>query len=354
MINKILIPVLVALISFSCERNSGPVIIDPSGSIISGPGVFILNEGNFMAGNGSLSFFSYDSSRIINHLFSTVNKYPLGDIPHSMKISGNNAYIVVNNSNKIEVVKATNLEMTTTISGLKSPRHIEILNNNKGYVTSIWSDSVTIIDMTICSISGYINIRRSSETIAVVDVYAYIANWYAGDELIVIDIRNDLVVDSIKVGAEPESMVVDKNNTLWVLCNGGWERKYFAELIAVNTVTNEITKRFVFPDINDSPTSLQINKGRDTLYYLEKGVKRMSVNAAELPDIPFIAETGRPYYKMSVYPETGDIFVTDPVDYQQKGFVLRYRRDGSLASTVEADIIPGGMCSRIFSNHWIE
>lgn len=351
---RIIISILIAISIVSCEKNSGPVFIDPGESLISGSGLFILNEGNFMAGNGSLSFFSYDSSRVINHLFSKINKYPLGDIPHSMKIAGNNAFIVVNNSNKIEVVKAINLESVTTITGLKSPRYLEILSNNTGYVTSLWSDSVTIIDLNSLAISGYINLRRSSESIAVVDVYAYIAHWYGGNEIMVVDTRNNSVVDSIPVGAEPESMVVDKNNTLWVLCNGGWERNYHAELIGINTRTNEIVKRFVFPDINDSPTSLQANKGRDTLYYLEKGVRRIRIDDAGLPASPFISENGHTFYKMAVFPETGDIFVSDPVDYQQKGFVIRYSRDGALVAAMEAGIIPGGMCNRIMLPHWTE
>ena len=53
-----------------------------------GGGVFILNEGNFGRGNGSLSFYSYDSVKIFNDLFYSVNGFPLGDVPNSMVISG--------------------------------------------------------------------------------------------------------------------------------------------------------------------------------------------------------------------------------------------------------------------------
>ena len=52
-------------------------------------------------------------------------------------------------------------------------------------------------------------------------------------------ILTDEVIDSIEVGIEPESMVIDKNNMLWVLCNGGWMRENFAELDGINTATND-------------------------------------------------------------------------------------------------------------------
>ena len=55
----------------------------------------------------------------------------------------------------------------------------------------------------------------------------------------VIDNTTDEVIDSIEVGIEPESMVIDKNNMLWVLCNGGWTRENFAELDGINTITDD-------------------------------------------------------------------------------------------------------------------
>src|SRR5664280_2719855 len=58
-----------------------------------GGGVFIVDEGNFRSGNGSLSFYSYDSSKIFNDVFSSANNRPLGDVPNSMAIKGDQAYI---------------------------------------------------------------------------------------------------------------------------------------------------------------------------------------------------------------------------------------------------------------------
>ncbi len=104
-----------------------------------------MNEGNFRSGNGSLSFFSYDSLKLFNHVFQEVNKRPLGDIPYSINILGGKAYIVVNNSGKIEVADQNNMTSAATIDGINSPRYIAFVSDVKAYVTSLYSDSVTII-----------------------------------------------------------------------------------------------------------------------------------------------------------------------------------------------------------------
>ena len=156
-----------------------------------------------------------------------VNGRPLGDVPNSMEIFGDKAYIVVNNSGKIEVIKKSNLESVKTITGLISPRNIGFVSSSKAYVTSMYSDSLIIINLTDNSISGYIDLRRSSESIVIAGDKAFVANWVGGNEVMVIDNTTDEVVDSIEVGIEPESMVFDRNNMLWVLCNGGWMQGKF-------------------------------------------------------------------------------------------------------------------------------
>ncbi len=114
---------------------------------------------------------------------------------------------------------------------------------------------------------------------------------------------------------EPETMVIDKNETLWVLCNGGWKRENFAELISINTRTNSIEKRFTFPSVTDSPTCLQINESGATLFFLLNGVRRMEIDSPALPSAVFIPEQNHIFYRMGVNPSNGEIFVTDAGDY---------------------------------------
>lgn len=319
----------------------------PPSNFTFGGGVLILNEGNFRGGNGSLSFYSYDSAKIYNDLFYSTNGRPLGDVPNSIIIKEDKAYIVVNNSGKIEVIDQSTLVSKATISGLISPRNMTIINDNKAYVSSLYSDSVAIISLANNSISGYINLRRSSEAITVSGNKAFISNWMGGKEVMVINTLDDKVTDSIEVGIEPESMVRDRLGMLWVLCNGGWTRQNFAELVKINTVTNHIEKTYVFPTKEASPTCLNMDGLGQTLYYLDNGVKQMDIGSEVLSTAPIVAQSGASFYKIAINPINSDIFVTDAVDFVQRGYVSIYKNNGIFVSKFKADIIPGSMCFKL-------
>jgi YVTN family beta-propeller protein len=336
----------LSILFSSCLKDSN----DQPAGMFRGNGVFIINEGNFMGGNGSLSFYSYDSLKVYNDLFINANGRPLGDVPNSMVISGERIYIVVNNSGKVEVADKNTLESVKTISGLRAPRNISIVSSSKAYISSIYSDSLIVINLTDNIIAGYINLRRSSEAISVIGNKAFISNWVGGREVMVINTDNDKVIDSIEVGMEPESMVIDKDKILWVLCNGGWKREYNAELVAVNTTSNEIVKRLVFPSKLSSPSCLQIDGAGSTLYYLETGVKKLKIDAVSIPTVSYISESGHYFYKLGINPVNGDIMITDAVDYLQRGHLLIYRNEGTFVSDLLADIIPGMMYFKLNSD----
>jgi len=335
------------IISGSCIKETDPVIIDLNDSYLSGKGVFVVNEGNFRSGNGSLSFFSYDSLKIYNHVFLDINKRPLGDIPYSMNVLGSKAYIVVNNSDKIEVVNGNDMKSVAVINGIKSPRYISFVSDTKAYVTSLYSDSITIINLLTNSVSGYIDIKKTSESIVALYSDAYVASWINGNKIMIINTLNGRVTDSITVGREPESMVIDKNENLWVLCNGGWNRDYFAELIGINTRTKVIEKRFIFPFKTDSPTCLRIDKKGETLFYLQNGVRAMKIDAEGLPSSALIPGHDHNFYKLGVNPENSEIFVTDVGDYTQKGYLIRYSIAGTIISSYQTNIIPGSIYFKV-------
>jgi len=348
---RFFVAIALSVLISSCIKEPGPVIIDTKRSYLAGEGFFITNEGNFRTGNGSLSFFSYDSMKLFNNVFKEVNRRPLGDIPYSMVFKGDLAYIIVNNSGKIEVVKSTDIKSVRVINGLNSPRCFSPVNDSKAYVSSLYSDSVTIIDLSSNAVSGYIDIKKTSESIVSNGSFSYIASWVGGNKIMVVDNAADIVYDSIEVGYEPESMVIDRNGTLWVLCNGGWQREHFAELIAINTFRNEIEKRLVFPSINDSPSCLQIDGRGEVLYFLMKGVRKMPVISSSLPSSAFIAESQHTFYKLGINPKNNDIIVTDAGDYTGRGVLLRFSSSGELKSEFLGGIIPGAVSFRDMPGH---
>jgi DNA-binding beta-propeller fold protein YncE len=347
---KAVIFIFMAISVLSCMKV--PDIPDvPIANFTIGGGVLLANEGNFRNGNGSLSFFSYDSLKIFNDLFTSVNKRPLGDVPNSINVKEDKIYIIVNNSGKIEIVNHASCESMATISGLISPRNMAVINDNKAYVTSLYSDSLAIIDLPGNTVAGYINLRRSSESLELLGNEAFIANWAGGNEVMVVNTINDMVVDSIQVGMEPESMAIDNKKRLWVLCNGGWARQSAAELVVINMATHKVEKKFTFSTKTASPTCLQIDGVGQTLYFIDKGVKIMDINSVNLPVAPIVPEeTGSSFYKIAVNPINSDIFISDAGNYAQPGYLLLYKNDGNFISRNKAGIIPGSMCFKLRIN----
>ena len=72
---------------------------------------------------------------------------------------------------------------------------------------------------------------KSTEKMVQVGNELYVSNWsnyyvpgMEKNSVQVVDINNDVKVAEITVGKEPNCMAVDKNNHVWVLCEGAtWE-----------------------------------------------------------------------------------------------------------------------------------
>lgn len=340
---------LMVLIAMSCSKNNDFGEVNTGNSqYIEGDGVFVLNEGNFGQGNGSLSFLNLDSLKIGNEIFSQANGRPLGDVPFSMLIIEDEAWIVVNNSAKIEVVKLADLKSVATIEIPGSPRFIAQVSPDKLYVSDFSSPRIFIIDLQNYGVEDEIVITGSAEQMVLASGRVFVAFWsdyhfpkLENNRIFVIDPENDVLVDSVMVGKEPNSMVLDKNGKLWVLCSGGYLNEELPSLWRINPENLSIEQSFQFSEINSSPTSLCTNGTADTLYFLNQGIFRMSILDDALPESNLIHEENHLFYALSIHPESSCIFATDAIDYQQRGLVLRYTSGGTFQDSFRAGIIPG-------------
>jgi DNA-binding beta-propeller fold protein YncE len=329
---------IAALILSACETPRDT----PDGPIPEGDGVYILNEGNYLAGNGSLSFYSFQTSAIYNDLFTVRNDRPLGDIPTYMATDGEKGFLIVNNSGTIEVVDLKTIETLGTVTGLSSPRQM-VIRGRKGYISSLLSDLITVLDLDNLTVTGTIDIGSSSEAMIIYGNRLFAANWAGGSRIAVVDLADNTVESEINTGMEPESMVLDKNGRLWVLCTGGYMNEEIPKILKINASTLSVEAEMKFRTNSDNPSSLTINRGGDTLYYIDEGVRRMPVSMTSLPGEALIVAGGRLFYRLAVSPVNGMIVVTDAIDYQQKGDLLVYNRKGILIDTEQAGIIPGFM-----------
>lgn len=311
------------------------------------PGVFIINEGNFGSGNGSVSYFDLTESKMYNHIFQEINDRSIGDIPQSMFIMDGLGFIVINNSAKIEVINMDDFRSVNTISGFTSPRHFLPVSDSIAYVSDMFNDSITVVNLDDYTITKTIETGMSTEQMIKIGDEVFIANWMGGNKILVIDPIMGEIIDSIEVIIEPNSMVMDKNHKLWVLCSGGYLNEEIPAILRIDPGTREKEETFRFSVLESSPSHLCINGLGDTLYFLNnaslparQGIFQMPVTDTEIPSEPLV-QTEKLFYSIGVDPESGIIYASDAVDYQQKGKVFRYLPEGALKDSFDVDIIPG-------------
>lgn len=308
--------------------------------------VFVLNEGNFGSSNGSLTAISRDDGLVSENIFEMVNGFKLGDVVQSMTVYNNKAYIVVNNSGKIEVANATSLESEGTIDGLAAPRYFLPINSDKAYVTNItFGDATTldIIDLKTNEVTKTIP-TGWGEQMVMSDgkVFVGIMNSY---DVMVIDANTDNMLQTLSVTYAPNSLQVDRNGKVWVLSDGGYYGEDVPALRRIDPITLQTEQVFTFADANAAPQKLAINNDGDRLYYLESGqVWRMDIDDAGLPQSPFITSDNYSFYGLGVDPANDYIYTSDAGDFQSKGGVFYYRPDGTPIDSFEGGVIPGGFC----------
>lgn len=360
--NLLFLLVMAGLILFSCKKDEpikpdNPVIpinpVNPDTSEVQHhTGLYILNEGTFTYANASLSYYDSETDSIYNNLFYKVNGVPLGDVAQSLAMSGNDLFVVVNNTNCIYKVNASTIEYKARLDDFYSPREMFFVSPTKAYVSDLIGTCLWIVNPEDMTHTGSIEMGRTTEKMVRVGDELYVSNWskYYIDPndynsfttVQVVNVTNDVLSAEIEVGKEPNTMAVDKNGHVWVLCEGrSWDEDYGEQpsLWEIDPTTKSATRHLQF---NSTASCLRANDDGSYLYMIGDGdVRRYDVDGQTLTDFCIPAE-GRLFYNLAVDKELG-VFVTDAKNYVMNGSVYRYTEEGVLLGTFEAGIIPSAM-----------
>lgn len=342
-----------ALISVlaSCSKDNTPTPEVPAERA----GLYVLNEGNIGGNNSTLTYFSYATKTATPNIFSAVNAGAgIGDTGNDIQVYGSKMYIVVNISSTVEVVDPKTTKSIKQIrlfdgSVARQPRFV-VFDKNKAFI-STYDGKVAVLDTATLTIDKYINVGRNPEQMVVSNGKLYVTNSGGLDSFTalgpdktvsVIDLTTLTETKKIEVGSNPINIAADAYGDVYVLSYG---TDYPAK--PVLTIINNVT------DVVKSSASIDAGYAADFLingdlaYYLTAAgkVKVYNVKTDAVSNENFISDgtTLTVPYSLAIDRTTGELFVTDAIDYRSNGLLFAFDKTGKKEYSVTVGVNPGAV-----------
>ncbi|MEL7145056.1 MAG: DUF5074 domain-containing protein [Bacteroidota bacterium] len=305
--------------------------------------VFVVNEGNFRAADGSLSTYNIETEQV------TQNVYETSGTTQSVTEYAGELYVVTNATDKLDILNKEAVTLRATVGdGLVTPISFAAVGN-RGFV-SCWGEFddnfnnpdsyLAVIDLTTNTVTSTIAMGARTQYVVSQNNKIYAA--VVGSNVVKVVDPSSLAVRDITVSDGPSTMVVDAGGDIWVLCTSG-------SLVQIDTETDEVTGRsltgLTTAGFNEKVT---IDRSRNLLYFLGGGnetftgqtnVFRVDLSAATLAAEAFITD-GFAFYGVAVNQDNGEIYVGDSNAFQSTGTGFRYSAEGTLLADFATGIGP--------------
>ena len=343
----------MSIFVLSCSKDDDIIITEPLGDY--DHGVLVSGEG----GPSSVSYISYDFSRIENGIYFKENNESLGVYLQSIGFNDVYAYIVTHNANTINVVNRYTFEKVGTIStGLKTPRYITFLNG-KGYVTN-WGDGydatddfIAVVNLETNTVESTIPVGEGPEQILADGNKIFVSHkgGYSKNNIVSVINATSKDVETIFVNDNPDEMIINQSGNLVVLSEGA--TLYDSNWNPIGQTNGAITKI----DVTDNsiistltlgtgfrPSLMDYNNGK--LYYVFSGkVYSLEDSDTTLPTEPIINLTASSAYGMAV--NNNKLYLTDASFTGQSDLIVY-----DLISKNELDTFKVGLgASKIYFNN---
>ena len=337
-------------------------------------GFYLLNEGVMQHDLASLDYYNYATGEYMRDVYTDANPtvvMELGDVGNDIGIYGSKMYMVINCSDKVEVVDKRSVKRIGQIN-IPNCRYIKFYKGY-AYVSSYvgpvvlegqGSDedvyqlgAVFKVDTTTLEVVDKCVVGRQPDELDIVDGKIYVANsgGYSQGAKIgyentvsVIDIETFKEIERIPIAINLLGCKCDRRGILWVSSRGDYHVTP-SMLYAYDTQKHRMVKSF---DVRVGNMWLD----GDSLYVLSKEWSSLSQGYAngtyaiintktlEVVNEQFItdgtdARIVQPY-GIAVNPITKDIYVTDGLNFVQFGFLYCFGQDGVMKWRIRAGNIP--------------
>lgn len=357
---------LLGLLITSCRKDTPPPVEQVSTLFTPNPasavkGVYLLNEGNFNANKATLDYVDYTTGVYRKNIYNQVNPEVtkgLGDVGNDIAVYGSKLYVVVNNSNKIEVLNAKTGKRITQID-LLNCRYITF-RQNKAYVSAYLSaignanapnGIVAEIDTANLQIERRVNVGRQPEEMAIIGNKLYVANsgGYSPPNyertVSVVDLTTFTETGRIDVAINLNQIKADRYGDLYITSRGDY-LSTSPKLYVVNAQSGQIKKVFDIP-------SRTITLDDDQLYIISSNsgnalprynYQVLNVNTETRLSQPFITDgtdlsISQPY-GLAINPATKEVLLTDARDYVTPGTLYCFDANGKQKWKVTTGDVP--------------
>lgn len=330
---KIFFLALSSLLLASCSKSDSPFVeVEPVYNYTNG--VLFVNEGNFQGNNASIGFANSNLNSIEADIYSSKERV-LGDVAQSIGFNGDYAYIVVNGSNKIEIVNRYNFKAVATISdNLNAPRYTAFAND-KLYVTNAASESVSIFDIKTNKFIGEIKLNTPVEHIVSESnkIYVQQANYGIGNKIAVIDSKTDAVIKTLELEDSVQGLV---SHIGFVYAISSIETR--SNFYKINTLDDSFHISFTTTAIRNA-RNLRVDN--NMLYYTSNNnVFSWKMTATELNYTPLFAVKGSGGFEfMYAFDVVDDQFyITNAGNFREPSTVEVYNLAGKMTKTFKGGI----------------
>ncbi len=333
------IPALALIVFFqSCKK---PKPIPPRGEYEGG--YFILNEGQFMHDNASVSHIKEDFTGKEDSVYFKVNNMVLGDVAQSLFANDNKIYFLINNSHKIVVANRWTMEHKLLVTSfVKSPRYMIKISDRYALVSnwgevfdSNWADVeddyIAWYDMENDVITDTLHVDLGPNQMVYENGNVYLLISGVGqsrNKVSVIDPVGKQIITDITVGDRPASIDKDDDDFIWVLSSGNaaWTgNETPGNLSKINPATNQVELSLQF-DVTQHPQFMDVDDNK-IFYILNNKVYLMSTSDTSLPSQEIIDLSGDITTPYGLKITDDYIFVMDANAYNDIGKVVVYDKN---------------------------
>lgn len=330
-------------------------------------GCYLLNEGNMSMNKASLDFYDLERGVYERDVYKRANPsivLGLGDVGNDIQVYGQKLYVVVNASNKIEVLNAQTAKRIKVID-LINCRYITF-HEGKVYASSYNgaismgpntpNGKVVEIDTATLSITREVAVGRQPDGVAIANNKLYVANSGGYNPnayertLSIIDIPSFKELKKLDIEINLHRVKSDDKGYLYVTSRGDYKGNH-SNLFIIDSKTD-----VVIDSLGKSISNFWIDGNRLYSYATEWNIleQKNTINY-DLFELDKLSSGGRPYiqdglekkisipYGIAVHPSTKDIFITDAKNYVTPGTLYHLNSEGKLLRSFETGDIPAHM-----------